>query len=92
MDTACSETLKRGQCSKCRCMGKNGKCTRAVLCTACSDPYSFLANNDTNASIPHGECAIQCPIAPQRPAMPANALDLNGKERGMSEMHQRLMG
>lgn len=86
METACDESTKRGQCSKCMCIGKAKKCSSAVGCVACKEPYVFLKLNDTNSSdtgsLHFGSCAFQCPDPSNVswPVMPKNALDYNGKE------------
>ena len=109
METACDESTKRGQCSKCMCngaevlrlrsskhspappsfssgIGKAKKCSSAVGCVACKEPYAFLKLNDTNSSdtgsLHFGSCAFQCPDPSNVswPVMPKNALDYNGKE------------
>lgn len=95
-ETSCDESMKRGQCSKCMCKGKGGKCGTAVGCVACKAPYVFLAVNDSD-SFHHGSCAIQCPTV-EKPKMPKNALDLNGQEwpaacfNGTEEQHFFIIG
>jgi len=80
LTTSCSESLVRGQCSSCKCMGRGDSCTGPVLCTACKAPYAFQNSTaDSDGPIREGSCAFTCPSSPEkRPEMPANMLDLNG--------------
>ncbi|CAK9091245.1 unnamed protein product [Durusdinium trenchii] len=97
IETMCDFSLKRGQCSRCMCMGKTGKCTGEVHCIACSAPYTFVKANDTAMPFRHGTCTIEC-LDVARPQMPKNALDFNGKEwptacwNGTDEQHFFIIG
>lgn len=78
IETACSTSQERGQCSSCKCMGKDGSCVGDVLCTACKAPYTWLKSTKIG-QIVAGSCAFTCPSSPpKRPDMPQNVVDLNG--------------
>lgn len=85
IETTCSETLARGQCSKCMCKASGSHCTSRMACVACRAPYVFSPLNATDdLSFAHGLCAIRCPENSTRPAMPRNALEMNGQEWPMA--------
>lgn len=87
VETACSESMVRGQCSKCMCKASGSHCTSRMACVACRAPYVFSPLNDTGddaLDFRHGLCAISCPENVTTPKMPKNALELNGEEWPMA--------
>eukprot|EP00928_Gymnodinium_smaydae_P091819 TRINITY_DN7556_c0_g1_i1.p1 TRINITY_DN7556_c0_g1~~TRINITY_DN7556_c0_g1_i1.p1 ORF type:complete len:505 (-),score=68.74 TRINITY_DN7556_c0_g1_i1:256-1737(-) len=78
MSAPCNASQIRGQCSKCTCMGLEGKCIGPVGCSACKSPYVWQRSTPPDARVQDGSCSIECPPAAARPRAPKDALDLNG--------------
>lgn len=78
MNTSCSASQTRGQCSECKCKGLNGACVEPVRCLSCKAPYAWQNTTSQTETIPDGECAFTCNETEKYPPAPANLMDLNG--------------